>query len=112
MTMEDSLLAMKVDTIREYRKWCREIPALKFDPNWEIRIIPPFGGAIVRFTADYNGKHVSVYFDAYSELGYMYDSNDEPIPYWEVFDGNDCSRYLLGKEDEMMEHIKNTLNID
>nr|DAN90730.1 MAG TPA: hypothetical protein [Bacteriophage sp.] len=51
----------------------QKLPAFHFDKEWDVKIIPPFAGAIIRFVIDYKGKHVSVYFDAYSELGWMYD---------------------------------------
>ena len=79
------------------------IPALHFEKEWDVKIIPPFGGAVIRFCIEYNGKHVSVYFDGYSELGCV------PEPYWEYYDGEDCHRYLMDESEQMMTDIKKFL---
>ena len=81
----------------------------EFEREWDVKIIPPFGGAVIRFHIDHNGKHVSVYFDGYSELGYMVDENDKPIPYWEYYDGEECYRYYIDESEQMMEDIKRFL---
>lgn len=33
----------------EWRTWMEEIPYIQFLADWKIRLVPPFGGAIVRF---------------------------------------------------------------
>ena len=58
---------------------------------------------------DYNGKHISVFFDGYSELGYMYDVDNKPIPYFEYYDGSETYRYLMHETEQMMEDIKEFL---
>lgn len=70
-----SLMLSKVEQIHDFKGWSHKLPAFHFDKEWDVKIIPPFAGAIIRFVIDYNGKHVSVYFDAYSELGWMYDED-------------------------------------
>lgn len=109
-TFEDTMLISKYEALQEHRKWMREIPVLHFEKEWDVRIIPPFAGAVIRFTVDYNSKHVSVYFDGYSELGYMEDENGKPIPYFEYYDGEECYRYYMHETERMMEDIKNFLN--
>ena len=52
---------------------------------------------------------MSVYFDAYSQLGFMYD-NEQPIPYFEYYDGVDAHRYYLDEAEQMMRDIRNFLN--
>lgn len=106
---ETSMAVCKYDTLQETRKWAKELPYLHFKQEWNVKIIPPFGGAIIRFCIDYNGKHASVYFDGYSELGYMCDENDEPIPYFEFYDGDDCYRYYMNESEKMMEDIEKFL---
>ena len=103
-----SMIISEYEKLQECRKWGKKIPALHFEKEWDVKIIPPFGGAIIRFTIDYNNKHVSVYFDGYSELGYMYEGED-PIPYFEYYDGNECYRYFLNETDEMITDIKRFL---
>ena len=92
------------DRVQETRKWMTEVPAFHFEKEWNVKIIPPFGGAVIRFYIDYNGKHVSVYFDAYDELGFMGE------PYFEYYDGEECYRYLMNESEAMMEDIKSFLN--
>lgn len=108
--LETSMTIAKYDTLQETKKWAKELPALHFEKEWDVKIIPPFGGAIIRFCIDYNKKHVSVYFDAYSTLGWEFDKNENPIPYFEYFDGKECYRYYINESEKMMEDIKNFLN--
>ena len=105
-----TLMRVKVEQEYHYREWSNKLQALHFDKEWDVKIIPPFGGAIIRFTISHNKKGVSVYFDAYSELGWMYDDKEEPIPYFEYYDGDDTYRYTLDEADQMMEDIRKFLN--
>ena len=107
---EVTKILCEYDRVQETRKQMTELPVLHFEKEWDVKILPPFGGAVIRFWINYNGKHVSVYFDAYSELGYMVDENDNPIPYFEFYDGEDCYRYYMDESEKMMEDIKNFLN--
>lgn len=111
MNYELDMKRYEVENTEKWREWCKKMPKLHFKPEWDVTIIPPFGLALTRFCVDYNGKHVSVYFDAYSNLGFMYDENDEPIPYFEIYPNKegDISRYLLNETDEMMKDIEEIL---
>ena len=100
----------QIEQICDYRGWARKLPAFHFDKEWDVLFVPPFAGAIIRFVISYNGKYVSVYFDAYSELGWMYDKNEQPIPYFEYYDGEDTYRYLINESEQMMNDIRNFLN--
>lgn len=102
--LEETMIISKYESLQECKKWMKEIPALHFEKEWNVKIIPPFGGAVIRFWIDYNGKHVSVYFDAYDELGCVGE------PYFEFYDGEECYRYYMNESEEMMEDIKNFLN--
>ena len=104
----------QVEVEEKWRELINKIPGLHFDPEWEVKIIPPFGGAMARFWIDYNGNHVSVYLDTMSRLGWMYDEkNDVPIPYWELYPARrshgDVCRYYIGEENQMMNDIRETL---
>ena len=106
------MIISKYENLQECRGWGARIPALHFEKEWDVKIIPPFGGAVIRFHINHNGKFVSVYFDGYSEyseLGYMVDENDEPIPYWEYYDGEECYRYYIDESEQMMTDIKKFL---
>ena len=100
----DTLNIYKCEELQEYRKWMKEIPALHFEKEWDVKIIPPFGGAIIRFHITHNDKFVSVYFDAYDRLGFV------GKPYFEFYDGEECYRYLLNESEKMMDDIKSFLN--
>lgn len=105
-----TLMLAQIEQICDYRGQARKLPAFHFDKEWDVLIVPPFAGAIIRFVISYNGKYVSVYFDAYSELGWMYDKNEQPIPYFEYYDGEDTYRYLINESEQMMNDIRNFLN--
>ncbi len=100
-----------------YREWIDKIPPLVFPPTWEITIIPPFAGAMVRFFVNEVGNkdpHVSVYLDVDNSLGYFgIDQNGKSKPYWEIYPGeeenNDTQRFALGDELEMLIAIRNSL---
>ena len=105
-----SLMLSNVEQMHDFRGWSHKLPAFHFDKEWDVTIIPTFAGAIIRFIIDYNGKHVSVYFDAYSELGWVCDENDQPMPYFEYYDCEDTYRYYLDESEKMMSDIRNFLN--
>ena len=104
-----SLMLSKVEQMHDFRGWSHKLPAFHFDKEWDVKIIPPFGGAVIRFYINHNGKHVSVYLDGYSELGYVVDENDKPIPYFEYYDGEECYRYYMDESEQMMADIKRFL---
>ena len=96
------------DEAFETRKWIKQIPAIKFPPEWEIQIIPPFSGALVRFRI--NDK-TSVYLDGYGLLGAV------DKPYWEVYpheddvfrcDMNDVDGLLKAISESILEQTFNT----
>lgn len=103
----DMELEMQRYTIESKEKWreiIKDIPKLKFKSEWEVKVIPPFGGALARFTVDYNGNHVSVYLDWYGRLGCVEE------PYWELYpiDG-DTRRYYLNETEELLKDIETVL---
>ena len=104
------LILSKAEQIHDFRGWTNKLPAFHFDKEWDVKIVPPFAGAIIRFAIDYNGKHVSVYFDGYSALWFEYDNHGDPIPYFEYYDGENTYRYGLDKADKMMNDIRSFLN--
>lgn len=90
------------DEKMECRKWAHEIPYIQFPSEWKIKIIPPFGGASVRFIAKLNDKEVSIYLDCYGNLGCM------ASPYWEIYPNfeGDNERFGLDEVEEMLESIR------
>lgn len=95
-------------TVENAEKWMDivdQIPAINFPKEWNVKIIPPFCGAVARFLAEMGDRSVSVYLDWYSQLGCM------SQPYYEVYpniDG-DTSRFLLHETEEMMRTIQVSL---
>jgi hypothetical protein len=77
--LEESITLSKYESMMDMRKWTKEIPNLQFPSEWQIRIIPPFAGAVVRFMVFKERAYVSVYLDCYGKLG-CYDG-----PYWEIY---------------------------
>lgn len=111
----------EIEQEEEWHEWSHDLPFLSFPSEWQIQIIPPFGGAMIRFKIRRDDspedRCVSVYFDAYSRLGSM------PYPYWEVYplpsehmpSGDDVRRHakdetndLLSTIDEALDHIAST----
>jgi hypothetical protein len=97
----------ELEALCEWRKWVKEIPALNFPPEWKIRIIPPFLGAVIRFVVVTEFGEVSVYLDAYDNLGCM-----GMNPYWEIYPGKsgDPDRFMLNETTELIEGIKKAVN--
>lgn len=77
--MKNYGLIEKYEQMMEHMKWVQEIPYISFPSDWEIAIMPPFLGAVVRFRVKKGDAEVSIYLDCYDSLG-CYGS-----PYWEVY---------------------------
>lgn len=99
-------LCYNYENVMESRKWMKEIPSLKFPADWEIRIIPPFAGAVVRFLAIKNGSQVSVYLDCYDHLGFM------GYPHWEIYpDSEDNNlRFEMNDTEGLINAISKSLD--
>jgi hypothetical protein len=91
----------------EYRRWTKEIPFIKFDADWEVKVIPPFAGAVVRFFVRKGAKEVSVYLDCYDNLGYM-----DKKPHWEIYPDKDDenSRFYMNETEELLSAIREALS--
>lgn len=94
-----------IEEIYEWEKWQEEIPYLNFKPEWKVKVVPPFRGAIARFYVDYNDNFVSIYLDCYNELGYV------GQPYWEIYPNyqNENERFYINETDELLEAIDKSL---
>lgn len=89
----------------EHSKWAKEIPFIKFKEDWEVKVVPPYSGAVVRFHVQKGSAHVSVYLDCYDALGYV------EQPYWEIYpdiDG-DTYRCLMHETEKLLSHIELSL---
>ena len=96
---------LRVEIDEDWHGLVDKIPAIKFDQEWEVKIIPPFGGAIARFQVrkSPDEEPMSVYLDFFERLGYF--SGD---PYWEVYpiDG-DVARFQLNDTSSLIDAIRN-----
>lgn len=106
--MNKSMESYKLGELFEWDKWREEIPFINFPERFEVKIIPPFAGAVARFQIrdkEYRDTWVSVYLDCYDALGYYGE------PYWEIYPYNeDVYRCRMNDIDELIEVI--TLSID
>ena len=96
---------IKREEVEVYEKWSKirtETPSLNFDKEWDIKIIPPFGGAVARFLVFKNEEQIcSVYLDWYENLGCFGE------PYYELYPfEDDIKRYSLKETDELINDIR------
>lgn len=104
MNMDESYSMIRAEAAlgERFREWWGKIPRVNFDPSWDVRAQPPFGGAMIRYSVEHKGAHVSIYMDAYDRLGCVGE------PYWEIHpdrDGTDCERFLLNETDDLVAGI-------
>ena len=111
-TVEQSVQRIMRNSLKEqdyeYDKWRKEIPFMQFPSDWKIKIIPPFGGAVIRFAVEKTkDEWISVYLDCYGELGCMNQ------PYWEVYPAKDgdVERFYLNETDELLKAIQESLEV-
>ena len=81
-----------------------KIPAINFPPEWNVKLIPPVGGAVVRFNIIQEGakQNVSVYLDCFQNLGYSPEG-----PYWEIYPyDDDVYRVGISETEELIKAIQ------
>ena len=109
---ERTATVINYDRVMESDKWSGLIPPLAFPSDWQIHMLPPSGGAILRFAVVKLGTHIledkyaSIYLDGYDMLGIM------EKPYWEVFTPNTDNfpqRCLMEESDVLIELISKAL---
>ena len=94
------------DDVFEVFKWKKTVPYIQFPEVWEVKIIPSFGGAIIRFQVRLpymtDEESVSVYLDGYNMIGSM------SGPYWECFPIERVAvRFDIESVDMMLKVIQN-----
>lgn len=101
--MDDDRL--EVETNEKWNEWSIIVPYIKFKEKWNVKIMPPFYGALVRFKVEYNNKICSVYLDVYNKLGYM------DNPYWEIHCSQDdvIERFYIDETDKVTNSIDKLL---
>ena len=81
--------------VMEHDKWRSRIPEIPMREGWYVKVLPPTMGALCRIRI--NGY--SIYLDCYDILGFV------GKPYWEIYDGTDCTRFLLDETEELADFI-------
>jgi len=106
MDYHDTIRRSDVEHNENWNKIIPEIPTLKFKQEWDVKIIPPFAGAIIRFMIFKEGVQVcSVYLDWYDRLGMCGE------PYYELYPfENDVKRYSLNETEELLKDIEDLFN--
>jgi hypothetical protein len=97
-----------VEHEEDWGKWVRDAPWIQFPADWKVKIIPPVGGAFVRFRVLLPcGIQKSVYFDTIDRLGCMMQ------PYWEVYPyQGDCGRCYANDIEELLRMIADETDKD
>ena len=89
----------------EHAKWVGQIPYINFKKEWKVKVIPAFGGAVVRFIVSFKEAEISVYLDCYDMLG-RYGS-----PYWELYPHDeDVFRCDINDTKSLLQAIEYSLN--
>ena len=84
----DCVEIAKFEDKAQWRKWMKDIPSIPVKEGWQIKPLPPFGGAVARMKVILpTGQSKSIYLDCYDRLGCF------GSPYWEVYPvGDDVGR--------------------
>lgn len=100
------MLSLVLERIMSLREWIPDLPFFKFDPDWEVKVVPNFAGSVARFFVKKDSHEASIYLDCYDCLGCMF------APYWEVYcmERGTTYRYMLGDEEGLMKRIRWIMN--
>lgn len=111
--IEKKLERYRVESDQDWKGEIVRIPWLHFRGDWQVRIIPPFGDAVIRFQVILpSGTLKSIYMDSRHSLGVWGDlSTCEP--YWEVYPyRGDVGRCALDDTIMLMEMIQDETSGD
>lgn len=92
-----------IEQDERWRDWIARIPAIPMLAGWRVQVLPPYAGALARFTViNAAGQHKSVYLDVWERLG-CWDGE----PYWEVYPvDNDTGRCDMADVAELVRMIE------
>lgn len=105
MNDDNYLMRAKIEVDENWRELVNTIPYLKFPSEWEVKIIPPFAGAIARFIVKVSDtESISVYLDFYDKLGYV------GHPYWEIYPYmDDTARFSINDTEGLINGISESM---
>ena len=111
--VEKKLERYRVEEDQKWRAEINRIPFLTFRSDWQVRVIPPFGDAVVRFQVILpSGTLKSIYMDSRCSLG-IWGNGVNPEPYWEVYPyKGDVGRCDVADTIMLMEMIQDETNGD
>ena len=111
--VEEKLRRYRVEADQDWKGEIARIPWLHFRGDWQVRIIPPFADAVIRFQVILpSGTLKSVYMDSRHSLG-MWGNLSTPEPYWEVYPyQGDVGRCALDDTIMLMEMIQDETSGD
>lgn len=96
----------RMEDDEQWGEWIDHIPYINFPPEWQVKVIPPFCGAMARFWIKSGDGNISVYLDTYSRLGYW-----DGGPYWEVYPlRDDVGRCDMDDVPELLRMIQESLD--
>ncbi len=95
----------EIDRDDKWLEWECKIPELNFDSSWNVRIIPPFAGALIRFKVFKGDKYCSVFLDVFNNLGW------QKKAYWGVLSYTDDEYEIaMDNVEELMKVIKSIVD--
>lgn len=98
---------------KDFFEWVDKIPWLPFPADWEVKMIPPNVGTVVRFWVRRRGckERVSVYLDCYEALG-CFGKPGSNTPYWEIYPNckNDNERFAMDDVDGLMSALEKAID--
>jgi len=112
--LEEKLKRYDIENKQDWKGESVRIPWLYFHSDWQVRIIPPFGDAVVRFQVILpSGVLKSIYMDSRNSLGFWGEDLNVPEPYWEVYPyKGDVGRCDLADTIMLMEMIQDETSGD
>jgi hypothetical protein len=109
LSIEHSISRSRVEVAEDWRGRISEIPYIKWPADWEVRAIPPFGGALVRYMVRLpNGAVKSIYLDCFQSLGFFGQE-----AYWEVYPvGGDVGRCAVEDVQELLRLVADEAEVE
>jgi hypothetical protein len=109
--MNRTIERAKIESEEKWRDYVKSAPYINFPSKWDIQIIPPFAGAIMRFKVRYQDQEISVYADYHQSLGYFSNREGIEIPYWEIYPYfDDTYRCEISDTKTLIKKIKESLD--